>query len=671
MTGVSVGNNFRVNRSTIGDQDNPAVAVDAQGNYVVVWQRNNFANNQNSGGGIFAQRYDRFGNAIGAEIRVNTNPPSNAQRDPVIGMDANGNFVVAWTSSVGPGVWARRFNSAGNALGDQFSVSLRQGNIGPGDQAIAMNDNGQFVITWERSGIGRTRSEIIAQVYDRAGNEVGNNIAVAAGNAIEPAVGIDGSGNFTVTWTSRNSGQVQTRRFNRNGAAIGNPRTVSTLAPDTNQTQTDPVIAMNANGDAVVVWADEDADELGIYAQRYDSTGAAVGDVITVSTNIVSFQDAPSVMIDADGNFFVAWQSFRQDGNRGGVYGQYFDNTGARQGEEFRINSSTEGNQDAVALGMDANGNAIAVWSSRDGDDVDVFGQQFAARSIVEFSQATYVINEDGTVAGAEVTITRVNDLLASDVEIAVSGGSATAGSDYTNNFPLRVTFARGESTKTITIPILDDTLVEGSETLELTLTATRNARTGTQRSTTVTIADNDGLTLVGTPNNDTLEGSVGDDIIRGLGGNDRIRGLDGNDRLIGGGGNDRLVGGEDDDILRGGGGKDRLIGNAGNDTLTGNGGDDVLKGGAGNDVLRGARGDDKLIGGRGNDIFVLKKRHGSDFIRDFQSGDDRIRLQGSLSFRDLSFERKGNQTLIISDGEELARLRGIQPDQFSQADFV
>ncbi|MEM9217104.1 MAG: DUF4347 domain-containing protein [Cyanobacteria bacterium P01_F01_bin.150] len=196
-------------------------------------------------------------------------------------------------------------------------------------------------------------------------------------------------------------------------------------------------------------------------------------------------------------------------------------------------------------------------------------------------------------------------------------------------------------------------------------------------------------LNLRGSNGNDTLRGSDGNDTLRGRGGNDRLRGFDGRDRLIGGGGNDRLIGGNGNDILRGGGGndnlkggsgndnmkggggRDRLIGQAGNDLLNGGGGDDLLKGGAGRDELIGGRGDDTLIGGAGNDIFVLKKGDGTDLIRDFNIGTDLIRLQGSLSFGDLSFQQQGNNTLIDARGETLAELRGVQANQLEQASFV
>ena len=37
MVGISVGNEFQVNTTSAGNQGSPSIAVDAQGNYVVVW----------------------------------------------------------------------------------------------------------------------------------------------------------------------------------------------------------------------------------------------------------------------------------------------------------------------------------------------------------------------------------------------------------------------------------------------------------------------------------------------------------------------------------------------------------------------------------------------------------------------------------------------------------
>src|SRR5262249_36916776 len=72
----------------------------------------------------------------------------------------------------------------------------------------------------------------------------------------------------------------------------------------------------------------------------------------------------------------------------------------------------------------------------------------------------------------------------------------ATAGSDYTATSGT-LSFGIGETSKTFTVPITDDTLVEGNETVNLTLTSPTNGATlGTQNTATLTIVDNDVATL-------------------------------------------------------------------------------------------------------------------------------------------------------------------------------
>ncbi len=76
--------------------------------------------------------------------------------------------------------------------------------------------------------------------------------------------------------------------------------------------------------------------------------------------------------------------------------------------------------------------------------------------------------------------------------------GTATNGADY-QTLPLTATIAAGQSGATLPITIIDDTLVEGEETVVLSLSEGMGYTLGAARSATVTIADNDtagGLTF-------------------------------------------------------------------------------------------------------------------------------------------------------------------------------
>src|SRR3989442_1175714 len=90
---------FQVNSYTTGSQDTPAVAAGTAGNFVVVWQSGNYYGGGQDGSalGIFGRRFDSSGAPLGTEFQANTYTTGN-QFFPAVASDADGNFVVVWQS---------------------------------------------------------------------------------------------------------------------------------------------------------------------------------------------------------------------------------------------------------------------------------------------------------------------------------------------------------------------------------------------------------------------------------------------------------------------------------------------------------------------------------------------------------------------------------------------
>ena len=109
----------------------------------------------------------------------------------------------------------------------------------------------------------------------------------------------------------------------------------------------------------------------------------------------------------------------------------------------------------------------------------------------LQFSAPTYFVNENGGTATINVTRTGGTDG-AVGVNYATAGGTATAGSDYTAASGT-LSWASGDSaTKSFTIPITNDTLAEGSETVNLALSVpTGEASLGTSSTAVLMIVDN------------------------------------------------------------------------------------------------------------------------------------------------------------------------------------
>jgi hypothetical protein len=105
----------------------------------------------------------------------------------------------------------------------------------------------------------------------------------------------------------------------------------------------------------------------------------------------------------------------------------------------------------------------------------------------MEFSTANFNALEGSS---ANITVVRSGFLTGtSTIDYSISDGTAKAGSDY---IPVSGTlrFAPGESTKSFTVPIIYDGLVEGSETINLAL---GNPTGGTSRGrTTAMLTIND-----------------------------------------------------------------------------------------------------------------------------------------------------------------------------------
>lgn len=98
------------------------------------------------------------------------------------------------------------------------------------------------------------------------------------------------------------------------------------------------------------------------------------------------------------------------------------------------------------------------------------------------------VVEGDAGLSNAEFTITISAASKASiAVGFATANGTATAGSDYQSTSGT-LTFAPGETSKTVRVPILADTLDESNETFFLNVSGNRNGLQATG-----TIADDDG----------------------------------------------------------------------------------------------------------------------------------------------------------------------------------
>jgi hypothetical protein len=111
---VPVGSEFQVNTFTTSYQRYPSVSLDAEGNFVVVWTSHG-SSGTDSDVSVQGQLYAADGTPLGVEFQVNTFTTSSQVR-PSVSVDADGDFVVVWqslgssgTDTDGPSVQGQRY----------------------------------------------------------------------------------------------------------------------------------------------------------------------------------------------------------------------------------------------------------------------------------------------------------------------------------------------------------------------------------------------------------------------------------------------------------------------------------------------------------------------------------------------------------------------------------
>ncbi|MBI1345433.1 hypothetical protein GC163_04010 [bacterium] len=488
---VPTGNDFQVNtyttdRQTFDVSTQPNIAMDADGNYVIAWAS---YEQDGSAYGIYAQRFNAQGLAQGAEFRVNTTT-TNTQNHASVAMDADGDFVIAWSSfgqdGSGYGVYAQRYNALGVAQGTEFLVNTTT----TGTQrfpAVAMDADGDYVITWI-SDQDSFSYGVYAQRYDSSGVAQGSEFRVntfTTGSQAESSVAMNADGDFVVTWTNYaaqdGSGSgVYAQRYDATGAAQGSEFRVNSFTTDT---QRHSRIAMDDAGDFVISWqsVNQDGSAYGSYAQRYDATGAAVGSEFLVNTTTVGNQFIPAIAMDADGDFIVTWSDYYHDGSGYGVYAQRFDNTGTAVGGEFLVNTFTTNYQWFSSVAMNDEGDFAVTWTSfgQDGSNYGIFNRLYRGNVTPYFETLMPVSIVEHLGNGSSVATVAAIDADPNDtLTYSITGGNV--GNAFAINS------ATGEITVNNSVPIDFETL----GTFNLRIAATDSANYTRKTTLTINLTD-------------------------------------------------------------------------------------------------------------------------------------------------------------------------------------
>lgn len=159
--------------------------------------------------------------------------------------------------------------------------------------------------------------------------------------------------------------------------------------------------------DYFVVWQSEKLDGSlnGVFGRILQRDGETVGPIFQINSFTEHDQRDPALAADPSGPAMVAWSSYGQDGDRGGIFGRLFDRFGAPLGEEMRINSVEEGHQVTPLILNDFAGGFVVAWSTAQQED------GVSAISFRRFNREGKPLTDEVRIPGGAASLVRLLDL--------------------------------------------------------------------------------------------------------------------------------------------------------------------------------------------------------------------------------------------------------------------
>ncbi len=363
-----------------GHQYGVAIATDDAGGAFIAWSDNsNGAGDQD----LWMQHVTASGTLLYPSIGYEYGGGSGDQTNPALAPDGNGNVIIVWTdtrTSATPDIYAQLVYSGGTPQWGLWGVPICTASNTQFTNRIAPDGAGGAVICW--LDLRGSDEDVYAQRVDGAGTVLwaANGVAVttAVNEQIEPQIVSDGVGGAIIVWTDNRNANYDI--YGQHLDARGYPFWgISQLAICTNaQAQDQPAAVSDGAGGAVVCWRDQRATNAAIYGQRVTGGGAFLWDPTGLAVHYTTFSDAASPAVVSDGGVggVAAWQETAPGGYD--VYAQRPVGPGQRAwlvSGDLAV-STAAGDQTAPAVVSDGRGGALAFWPDSRNGNLDIYGER-------------------------------------------------------------------------------------------------------------------------------------------------------------------------------------------------------------------------------------------------------------------------------------------------------
>jgi len=427
LSAVITGDEFRANAVLTNDQINSPwtrhyLDADALGNFVLIWTEWSGANPLR----IVGRRFDALGIPLSDEFNISS---VSTEASASVAVAPDGRFVVSWYDRNSQGISEihfQRFYASGTPLGSPVEVNT--GGVLP---QIGIEDDGDFVIAWDQP----SSNSIHARRFTSHGEAAGQDIIVNQGGfASRSSLAIDADGGFVVAWSHKPTLQtlehdVYTRRFDAQDQPLGDQFLVHQPSVE-DQWMTS--VAMESDGDFVVAWRHKHEDSE-LRARRFDASGSPNGnefrvdDGHSIETGTISVRDDGVFVATYDVEVELAPtpQPARN------IYARIFSAANT-PGSEFQINSVSRTHQDFPSAKLNEDGGLTVAWFGNGADTLrhDVFVRQFAASDLQpepDGVQSRLVFYNQSVYDGNDAAANAADDAaIATDKQALLPGQTAT-----------------------------------------------------------------------------------------------------------------------------------------------------------------------------------------------------------------------------------------------------
>ncbi|MGB7924015.1 MAG: Calx-beta domain-containing protein [Pyrinomonadaceae bacterium] len=395
------------------------------------------------------------------------------------------------------------------------------GNIAASDYIVRLNSNGTLDTSFNPGGTGANNAVFAVAVQPDGKILIGGNLTSYNGSSAASDYIARLDGDLFVTWPAGDATNktIQLPIINdglnepdetlnlslavlSGGATLGSPNTATLTILDPNDAPVNTVPApQSTNENTPLVFSSANTNQISIADVDADTSPMQV--TLTATHGTLTLNGTTGLSFITGDGTDDATMSFT---------GTITAINAALDGLSF---NPTPGYSGAASLQLvsDDLGNTGAGGAQSDTDTINITINE---AGVLKLSAATYSVNE--ATASLTINVTRTGGSAgATSVHYATVNGTATggatctAGKDYVTKTGT-LSWAVGDmANKTFTVPICNDTVFEGNETVNLTLSnVTGSASLGSPSAAVLTIVDNETQPKISVNDVTVTEGNAG-----------------------------------------------------------------------------------------------------------------------------------------------------------------